>query len=182
MKTGIMVSDAMTANPISIPATKTIFECAKIMVKKRVGSLLIVKDKTLLGIITEKDLVNLLAKGLDANKIKARDIMMKKIHSINPEEDLYDALLQMKREKVRRLPVVKNKTLWGMLTFNDIMKLQPALFDILIEKGNIRTHNTKEKFIEGSCEVCENFGKLSEIDGQYMCTECQNEHINSSLE
>jgi hypothetical protein len=69
-----------------------------------------------------------------------------------------------------------------MLTLNDIIKLQPALFDLLIEKSYIRAGNKKQKYIEGSCEVCENFGKLTEVDEQYMCAECRDEHLSHSPE
>src|SRR3989338_11662732 len=95
MKTGIHVSDAMTVNPVVIAGTKTILESAKIMMKKRVGSLLIIKEEILEWILTEKDLVHFLAKGLDPKTTKVREVMTKKILTISPEEDLYNALLRM---------------------------------------------------------------------------------------
>ena len=178
MKTGIHVADAMTVNPVVISGAKTILESAKIMVKKRVGSLLIIKEEILEGIITEKDLVHFLAKGLDPKTTKVREVMTKKILTISPEEDLYNALLRMKKEKIRRLPVINKKKLVGMLTLNDILKLQPALFDLMVEKGNIRLEKKKEKYVEGSCEVCENFERLYEVDDQYMCAECREQKNN----
>lgn len=182
MKTGIRVADAMSGKPVTISVTTSILDCAKIMMKRRVGSLLIVKEGRLEGILTEKDLVYFLAKGLDPQKIKAKEIMTKKIHNISPEEDLYDALIRMKREKVRRLPVLTKNKLVGMLTLNDILKIQPALFDLMSEKGNIRLQNQKEKYVEGTCEVCENFSRLYEVDDQYMCGECKEEHRAKSEE
>ncbi|MDP3727939.1 MAG: CBS domain-containing protein [bacterium] len=180
MKTGIHVADAMSVNPVTISITKTILECARIMVKKRVGSLLIIKEENLEGIITEKDLVHFLAKGLDPKATKVREIMTNKILTISPEEDLYNAIIRMKREKIRRLPVVNKKKLVGMLTINDVLKLQPALFDLMVEKGNIRLDKKKEKYVEGTCEVCENFERLYEIDDQYICAECRDEHTAKS--
>ncbi len=177
MKTGIRVADAMSLRPVVISGTITIFECAKLMVKRRVGSLLIVKDSNLEGILTEKDLVHLLAKGLDPKFIKVKEIMIKKIRTIGPDEDLYDALTLMKNEKVRRLPVINKKKLVGMLTLNDILKLQPALFDLMVESKNIHPQNKKGKYVEGGCEVCENFERLYEVDDQYMCENCKEEHF-----
>ena len=150
------------------------------MMNKRVGSLLIVKDTALEGILTEKDMVHFLAKGLNPENAKASEIMTKKLHIIGPEEDLYEAMTRMKREKVRRLPVLNKKKLVGMLTLNDIMKIQPALFDLLREQGLIRLQKEKGKAIEGNCEVCENFGKLYEVDDQYMCAECREEKASRS--
>lgn len=182
MKTGILVADAMSGSPVTVPLTFTILDCAKTMMKKKVGSLLILKDDKLEGIITEKDLVHFIAKALNPKEIKVRDLMTKKIQSISPQEDLYEALLKMKREKVRRLPVLNNKKLVGMLTLNDILRIQPALIDLMVEKGNIRLKDDKEKSIEGTCEVCENFSQLYEVDDQYMCEECKEEHLAKSPE
>lgn len=180
MKTGVTVADAMSVNPVTISSVKTILECAKIMAKKKVGSLLIVGDTILQGIITEKDLVHFIARGLNPETAKVSEIMTKKVQTISPEEDLYEAITRMKREKVRRLPVVNKKKLLGMLTLNDVMKIQPALFDLLREQAHIRLEKKKEKAVEGSCEVCENFGKLYEVDDQYICAECREEKQSHS--
>lgn len=182
MKTGIHVVEAMSVHPVVIPGTKTILECAKLMMKKRVGSLLIAREAQLEGILTEKDMVHFLAKGLDPKVLKVKEIMTRKIYTISPEEDLYDALLRMRKYKVRRLPVLQNKKLIGMLTLNDIFKLQPALFDLVLEHKHIRALDSKEKYVEGNCEVCENFGRLYEVDDQYMCSECKEEHLANSEE
>ncbi len=175
MKTGIKVSDAMSQKPVTIEPTKTIFECAKIMLKKRVGSLLIVKDNNLQGIITEKDLVHFIANGLDPKKIIVSKIMVTKVDTITPDVDLYEALIKMKTEKIRRLPVVHNKKLIGMLTTNDILKIQPALFDILSDQAKIESSKKDQKPVEGECELCENYGKLYEVDGQFLCEGCRAE-------
>ena len=131
MKTGVLVADAMSVRPVTVPRIKTILECAKIMAQKRVGSLLVIKEEKLEGILTEKDLVHFLAKALDPKTMKINEVMKTKIHTVAPEEDLYDAISLMKREKVRRLPVLAKKKLVGMLTLNDILTLQPTLFDLL---------------------------------------------------
>lgn len=175
MKTGIKVSDAMSQKPVTIQPTKTIFECAKVMLKKHVGSLLIANITELQGILTEKDLVTFIAKDLNPKKTSVSKIMTKKIDTISPDVDLYDALIKMKTEKVRRLPVVHNKKLIGMLTLNDILKIQPAMFEILSERAKIETSKKVQKPIEGECELCENFGKLYEVDGQFICEECRHE-------
>ncbi len=180
MKTGIRIADAMSATPVVIPGTTTIFECAQLMMKRKVGSLLVAKDAKLEGILTEKDLVHFLAKGLDPQVMKVKEVMTKKIQTIGPEEDLYNALIRMKKEKVRRLPVIHKDTLVGMLTLNDVLKLQPALFDVMVESKSIRSLAKKEKYVEGGCEVCENFERLYEVDDQYMCAECKEEHLAKS--
>ena len=175
MKTGVKVSDAMSQNPVTISPTKSILECAKIMLKKNVGSLLIVSDDSLKGILTEKDLVTFLAKDLNSKKVPVSKIMITKIDTISPDADLYEAMTKMKLEKVRRLPVIHKNKLIGMLTLNDILKIQPALFEIIQERAKIESSKKSPKPVEGECEICENFGKLSEVDGQMLCEGCRAE-------
>ena len=57
--------------------------------------------------------------------------------------DLYDAILFMSREEVRRLPVVEKDKFIGLLTYKDILKIQPDLYDIFIEKFKIREEKNK---------------------------------------
>jgi len=175
MKTGLKVSEAMSRTPVTILPTKTILECAKIMLKRNVGSILIANGDKLQGILTEKDLVGFIAKGLDAKKIQVSKIMTKNIDTIEPDVDLFEALTKMKIDKVRRLPVVYKKKLLGMLTINDILKIQPTLFEIIQERAKIESPINNPKLTEGECELCDNYGKLYEVDGQYLCEECRTE-------
>ena len=82
MKTGISVGDAMTQTPVTVDPEVTIIAASKIMLKERVGSLLVTKDAVLLGILTEKDIVRVIAKGLSPRKIKIEEVMSKRIKSI----------------------------------------------------------------------------------------------------
>lgn len=173
MKTGVRVADAMSRTPVTVSAQTTILECARIMAKKNVGSLLIVKDGAVEGILTEKDLVRFVANGDNAEQIRVHEAMSKKLQTIEPDEDLYDALLKMKLEKIRRLPVVHKNHLVGMLTQNDVLKLQPALFDILQERSHIRTSKGKGAPIKGVCENCENHAELLDVEGRYLCADCK---------
>ena len=66
---------------------------------------------------------------------------------IDPNQDLYDAILLMSREEVRRLPVTKEDRFIGLLTYKDILKLQPDLFDIIVENLKIREEETKRKLL-----------------------------------
>lgn len=176
MKTGIKVADAMSLAPVTILPNKSVYEATKIMIKRRVGSLLVIKGDILIGILTEKDIVKFIAKGTDAKKILIKEVMTTKIQTIKPDEDLYEALHRMKKEKVRRLPVVYKGKLVGMLTQHDILKLQPAMFDIIQEKASIKSCGAlKGKPNEGNCEVCENFGRLFDVDGKLICVNCRDD-------
>ena len=54
--------------------------------------------------------------------------------TISPEKDVFEALVTMRNNDIRHLPVVKGNELLGFLTLKDVLKIQPELFDILLEK------------------------------------------------
>ena len=138
MKTGIKVIDAMSKRPITILPDEIIINCTKLMLDKHVGSLLVKENEKLEGVLTERDLVRMISLGIDPKTTKVKQIMTKKIITITPEKDIYDAILLMNKENVRRLPVILNDKIIGLLTIRDILTLQPTLFDLILEKIHIR--------------------------------------------
>ena len=185
METGIKVMDAMSVNPVVANEEMPLQECVKLMLKKKVGSIIITKGPRMVGIITEKDIVQkVVAKGKDAGKLKVKDVMTKGVKTIKPNVDIYKAILKMRKKKLKKLPVVVGKELIGMLTINDIIRIQPNLMDYLVEKFHVkemRKMNRKiapkgeQKYVEGECQSCGNYAQLYLIDSQYICEECRDE-------
>jgi predicted transcriptional regulator len=183
MDTGIKVGDLMTRNFVHVSPNTNLKECAKIMVKKRVGSLLIQEENTLKGILTEKDIIWAIVKKSydDLEKIKASALMKRKVTTIKPGADITEAMEKFKKKKVRRLPVVENKKLIGYITTNDILKIDPGLFQAIAE--TIKIKEEKEKFFRrgisaerksGICEECGRFELLYNECTQWLCDECYN--------
>ena len=137
MKTGIKVIDAMTKKPISVTQDDTIRNCTQLMLNKHVGSLLVKEGEKLLGFLTERDLVRMISMGVDPNTTRVKQIMTKKIVAISPEKDIYDAIVLMNRENVRRLPVILNNKIIGLITVRDILTIQPTLFELIMDKVSI---------------------------------------------
>ena len=189
MKTGIKVGDVMTRNFVSAKPDANLIECAREMVKKRVGSLLIKEKQKLVGIITERDILWAMIKKskADLKNIKARDIASRKIVTISPSVDVYDAIEKMKKHKYMRLPVVVKGNVIGLLTIKDILRIEPALFDTASEIMQIREEYEKRKRMEGRgsragsgswlregmCEECGNFDLLYKIDNKLLCEPCR---------
>ena len=183
MDTGIKVGDLMTRNFVYISPDTNLKECAKIMVKKRVGSLLIKEDEHLKGILTEKDIIWAVVKKSynDLKDIKAKDLMKRKVTTIKPEADITDAMRKFKRKKVRRLPVVEKKRLIGLITTNDILRIDPGLFQAIAEtikikeeKSKFKRHEIEAKRKSGICEECGVFELLYQDEAQWLCDECYN--------
>ena len=184
MKSGISVGDLMTRNFVYVSPETNLKECAKTLVKKRVGSL-IVKDKdALVGIITDKDIIWVIVKKSvkDLDKVLAKDIAKRKVITIKPSADVLEALQKMKKEKVRRLPVLENGKVIGMLTLKDILKIDPSLYELISE--NVKINEESEKLDkgtqinarkkEGICEECGSQDVLYNTDGEWVCMTCYN--------
>ena len=181
-KSGIKVGDIMTRNFVSINPDINLIECAREMTKKRVGSLILKEGQKLTGLLTEKDILWALTKADDLKKIKASDIASRKVATIKPSADLYEALGRMKKLKFRRLPVVVNGNLIGMLTLKDILRMEPGLFtDISFaenmkeESGKRNKLNVEKRGGEGMCEECGNIDSLYKIDGRMLCNACRDD-------
>ena len=184
MNTGIAVGDMMTRNFIWVLPDTDLRSCAKKMIKKRVGSL-IIKDKqeNLHGILTEKDIVWAVVKKSkeDLAKILAKDLMKRKVITIKPSLDISEALKKLKKYKVRRLPVIENKKVIGMLTTKDILKIDPGLFELIAENLKIREESKKfrrnpllrQETKQGMCEDCGNQDILYKNNcGEWVCVSC----------
>ncbi|HIH32208.1 TPA: CBS domain-containing protein [Candidatus Woesearchaeota archaeon] len=144
MQTGYKVLDVMTNKPIIASKEMSLVEAAKLMDEENVNSLLIEENEKAKGIITDEDLVRkVIAKGLDPKKARLKDVMSQDLVTIKSNRDIYDALILMRQNNIRQLPVVDNDKLVGFLTSKDILKLQPELFDIFAEKYEIREQNRK---------------------------------------
>ena len=179
MKTGYKVCDAMTRQPVIVSPKASLQECAKIMHEEHVGAVIVKEGNVLAGIITEQDIVrkSVILDDKPSSK-SAKDIMETDMHTIEPEKDIYDALVQMRDQNIRHLPVVDGKEMLGLLTLKDVLKIEPQLFDLMVEKFEIReeekkplNRQTKE---EGLCQQCGKYAdKLLEQEGTMVCSNCR---------
>ena len=181
----ILVADVMTRDPITARPTESLFDCAKKMVRKKVGSLLLVKDGKLLGFISQKDVLWALIKkpNSDLSKIKAIDISPRKIAVIKPTATIHDAIEKMRKLSFERLPVVDNGKLVGMVTVKDLISFQPNINPELEEFIQIREEQEKLKRIkrvkdlavteDGICEECGRRGPLYRVHGMLICESCR---------
>ena len=181
----ILVADIMTRDPVTIGPGATLLDCAKMMVKKKVGSLLIVHEKKLLGFIDEKDILWAMIKKSkdDLSRIIALDIAPRKIGTINPFISIKEAVKKMKKLKFERLPVIHNGELVGIITVKDILVFYPGLFSELDEMSVIREEYKKllrvktaqiiPRTRDGICEECGKRDILFKVNGMLMCESCR---------
>ena len=171
MKFKVLVEEVMKRNIISVGMDDSIEKAAKLMKKYRIGSVLVMGEKQLKGILTTRDIVY---KSVASGKGKvAKDIMSKDVISISPKKTIEHAAKLMVEKKVEKLPVFEMNKLVGIITNTDILRIEPALFDILLERMKIGSRGTTEPGF-GQCEECGNYSDdIDEVDGIYKCGECR---------
>jgi CBS domain-containing protein len=117
------VADVMTAEPRVISRTAPTVEVAKIMLEEDVGSVPVVDDDgNLVGIITDRDIaLRVVAAGKDPGTTRVEDVATSDPHCADPNEPLDDAYERMAIWRVRRLPVVAQDRVVGMLAQADLV-------------------------------------------------------------
>ena len=119
-----MIRDAMTPDPRSVQSSTPITEVAQLMKSEDVGVIPIVDGTNLVGVVTDRDIVlRVVAEGNDAQTATAGDIASSSLVTVDPQQDLDEALRLMAQHQVRRLPVVEEDgRLVGMLAQADVAR------------------------------------------------------------
>jgi CBS domain-containing protein len=115
------VRDVMTPGVRAAAVTESLADAAQRMKDEDVGSLPVVEDDRLVGIVTDRDIVvRAVAERVDPQSVKVGDVASRELVVVEPEQDLDEALALMARHQVRRLPVVEEGRLVGMLAQADV--------------------------------------------------------------
>jgi CBS domain-containing protein len=119
---GKTVQDAMTAEPVTISRANSVVDAARLMESADVGSVPVVDGGTPVGIVTDRDIaIRVVAQGRDPGQTQVGEIATDQPYYVHPDQDLDEALELMAYRKVRRLPVVDDGQLVGMLAQADIL-------------------------------------------------------------
>jgi CBS domain-containing protein len=121
---GQSIRDVMTSNPCTIDAEKSVAYAAKMLRDEDVGLAPIVEGGKLIGMLTDRDIaIRVVAEGRDPGQVKVRDVASKQVVTIDPQQDLDEALRIMAKHQVRRLPVVEEDgQLVGVVAQADIAR------------------------------------------------------------
>ena len=114
------IRELMTANPTTAQLSTTLEEITTIMRHEDVGSVPIVDDDELVGIVTDRDIVvRCVAEGGDTSEKTAEDILSEGLVIVSPDADVQEAEELMSQHQIRRLPVVHKGRLEGMVSLGD---------------------------------------------------------------
>ncbi len=116
------VSAIMTRHVRTVSSNDTVKNVARMMNRYKLGSMVVVKDHKLVGIVTEKDLVDNIAPKNRPFKLLVKDIMGRKLIVVRPSATVVDAVRLMSVKRIKKLPVVENGKLVGIITDSDIIR------------------------------------------------------------
>ncbi len=109
------MKEAVRKDVPTIGGEASLVDAAKAMAERQRGCVIVLEKAKPAGIITERDFVKAVSKGLNSKKLKVKEVMTKDLVSVDPDADLYEAVKLMKEYGVRRIPVIKNGVLYGIL-------------------------------------------------------------------
>lgn len=110
------------------------FEAARALDTNQVGAVIVQHERQVTGIVTDRDLaIRLVGQGLDARETTLGDVMTKNVVTLPPEATRTDAIQLMLERRIRRIPLVSDGTVVGMVTLDDLIADEAAPLDILAD-------------------------------------------------
>ena len=128
----MLVKDVMTKDVITIDSNQTILDAYKLYRDNKVGSLVVTDSDKCIGIVTERDLIEK-AIDKDLTTTLVKDIMSSNIRTISPSENLDTASEMMEKYNIKKLPVLNENNITGIITINDIVHTKPEMTKKYIE-------------------------------------------------
>jgi CBS domain-containing protein len=118
------VRDVASSAVVAVGPAQSLREATQLMAKHRVGSAVVQDAEQLIGILTERDVLNAVASGTAPDEVTVQDIMTADVVTVGPDWDLVEAAGEMARRRIRHLVVYEGGQLLGVLSVRDVL---PAL-------------------------------------------------------
>jgi CBS domain-containing protein len=123
----MLVKDVMNKNVVVAKDSATVREASRVMKNYDIGSLVVLRGTEIIGIVTERDIVNSVASSKDSDVTEIKDVMSKKVITVSPEQTIEEAVDMMVEHKIKKLPVVESGKIKGIITASDIVVVEPKL-------------------------------------------------------
>jgi len=131
----VSAKDFMTKEVVTIEATKTAADASKLMMKREVGSLLVVDAGKPVGLITDRDIVTrVLANDMNPAQIKVASFMSQPLIMANSDTPMIELAKLMDEKNIRRVPIVEEGRVVGIVTSTDMGKASKILAPYLLPR------------------------------------------------
>ena len=190
MSKSVKIKEVASDENFVLKPNAKIIEAAKMMKENNISSVIVIAEDNYfpIGIITERDIVQrIVAEGKDPKIEDLKTHMTSPVLKIDPNAELLDAMKKMLKHNVKRLVVIKNEELDGMISYSDIIKVSPDLLEIIYSKTKLAPYEDYEEdddedeeteevdeYLFGICEICgEESDDLKENErGLFVCGNC----------
>jgi signal-transduction protein with cAMP-binding, CBS, and nucleotidyltransferase domain len=170
MRFNVLVKEIMNKDVKKVSPDATVKEAATIMKNESIGSVIVDSDP--MGIVTATDIVYNYVSDKKGETVK--DVMTNNVIRISPNKTIEHAAKLMTERNIEKLPVFENDKLIGIITATDILSVEPALFETLLERIKMTGSPIREDNLDfAECESCGNYSDdVKEVEGVYMCKDC----------
>lgn len=114
------VEQLMTSSIISVSPNQTIEEAARLMQNHNIGAIPVVENNRIIGMVTDRDITIRSTADGGNEKQPVSQIMTNEVISVTPETQVDEAARLMAEKQIRRLPVIENNQIVGMISLGDI--------------------------------------------------------------
>ncbi len=122
----------MSKDVVTVENTKSVFEACNIYRDCGVGSLVVMREGIVVGILTERDIIErVIVDQKDPRDTKVEDIMSKDIKTVHASARVEKAVEIMRENKIKKLPVILNNNIFGIVTITDIANILPDISKLL---------------------------------------------------
>jgi predicted transcriptional regulator len=116
------LKDSMNSNIVVVEPKDSVSRAVELMASRNIGCVVSVEKSKPLGILTERDIVRIVQKGLDLDKTRVSDIMSRKIISLESGSSIQAAVDLLEKNHIKKLPVIERGRLIGIVTMTDLLK------------------------------------------------------------
>lgn len=115
------IGDVMTPDPVCLDAGASLVDAAKAMDERNIGDVLVMKDGSLCGIVTDRDIaIRAVAHEKDPASCRLDEVCSKELVTLKPEDAIGDAIARMREHALRRMPVLDGQRPIGIVSLGDL--------------------------------------------------------------
>jgi CBS domain-containing protein len=189
MEPDVTIREVMTREYVGVSESDSVLGVVRLLRDSRAASALVMRGSDVVGIVTEWDVLGLIAEEGDAADAEVADVMSSPIVSANAESTLVDAAATMAAENIRNLVVTEAGETVGVLTQRDVIAATGSLRqrDAAMDEelyapsaaqeegeGDVAMANGGTFRRQGICEACGALAEsLREQNGELVCPNCQ---------
>ena len=117
-----LVSAVMSTKVVTVKTTDKVSKALQMMVRHKIGSIIVVDKGKPVGILTERDVSTRMARGQNVRGMAVGRVASKPLVTISPSAEVWRAVEQMVRKDIRRLPIMEGDRLVGIITERDVFR------------------------------------------------------------